>query len=57
MKYVITGASGAFGRGVTQDLITHGVSPSDLILVTRSPPQLSDLRERGATVRFGDFDD
>jgi NAD(P)H dehydrogenase (quinone) len=57
MKYVVTGASGHFGRGVTQELIERGIAPSDLILLTRSPHHLSEIRERGASVRYGDFDD
>jgi NAD(P)H dehydrogenase (quinone) len=57
MKYVITGASGNFGLGVTKELIGRGIAPSDLILVTRSPQRLRDMQERGASVRFGDFDD
>lgn len=57
MKYVITGASGHFGRSVTKELVEHGIAPSDLLLVSRSPQQLADIRERGASVRYGDFDD
>jgi NAD(P)H dehydrogenase (quinone) len=57
MKYLITGASGHFGVHVTRELIACGVAASDLILVTRSPEQLREMRERGASVRAGDFDD
>jgi len=56
MKYIITGASGAFGRGATQGMLSH-VSPEDLILVTRNPDSLKEMDDRGCSVRFGDFDD
>jgi NAD(P)H dehydrogenase (quinone) len=57
MKYLITGASGHFGKHVAQELVASGVAAADLILVTRSPERLSEMRERGASVRAGDFDD
>lgn len=57
MKLIVTGASGPFGRGVTQYLLDHGVQAADLILVTRSPERLADRAAQGATVRHGDFDD
>jgi len=57
MKLIITGASGPFGRGVTQHLLDRGIAPADLILVTRKPESLSDRKAQGANVRYGDFDD
>jgi NAD(P)H dehydrogenase (quinone) len=57
MSTVITGASGNLGRRVVELLLDeHGVAPSELILVTRTPDRLSDFAERGAQVRAGDFD-
>ncbi len=56
MSIVVTGASGAFGRMVTQVLLQK-VSPSELILVTRKPAALESFKARGAQVRYGDFDD
>lgn len=56
MSTVITGASGAFGRMVTE-LLLENTPPSDLILVTRKPASLAHLAARGAQVRYGDFDD
>jgi len=57
MSIVITGASGNLARAVTRLLLDkHGVAPRDLLLVTRSPERLSDIAERGAQVRQGDFD-
>lgn len=57
MKIAITGASGQFGREATRLLIEGGVSPRQLILVTRSPEKLRSRAAEGADVRQGDFDD
>lgn len=56
MKIVITGASGQFGRQVTE-LLLETVKPEDLILMSRSPNKLDGLAARGCIVRPGDFDD
>jgi NAD(P)H dehydrogenase (quinone) len=56
MSTVITGASGAFGKMVTE-LLLQKMPPSELILVTRKPQSLAHLAARGAQVRYGDFDD
>lgn len=56
MSTVVTGASGAFGKMVTQ-LLLEKMAPSELILVTRKPDSLAHLAARGAQVRYGDFDD
>jgi NAD(P)H dehydrogenase (quinone) len=55
MSVIVTGASGKFGRMVTE-LLLERVPASELILVTRNPPSLSQLAARGAQVRSGDFD-
>ncbi|HEY4211260.1 MAG TPA: SDR family oxidoreductase [Steroidobacteraceae bacterium] len=55
MSIVVTGASGAFGRMVTQ-LLLQRVPASELILITRKPATLAAMVERGARVRYGDFD-
>jgi NAD(P)H dehydrogenase (quinone) len=55
MSIVITGASGSFGRQVTQ-LVLEKIPPSDLILVTRKPASLAEFSARSAQVRVGDFD-
>lgn len=52
---VITGASGNYGRGLTDRLIAAGRA-ADLILITRSPDKLADRAAAGCTVRYGDFD-
>lgn len=54
-KIVITGASGNYGRGLT-DLLIEAGRAADLILITRSPAKLADRVEQGCTVRYGDFD-
>jgi len=42
MSTVITGATGAFGRMVTE-LLLESTPPSELILVTRKPEALAHL--------------
>jgi NAD(P)H dehydrogenase (quinone) len=54
-RIVITGASGNYGRGLTDRLIAAGRA-ADLILITRSPAKLADRAAQGCTVRYGDFD-
>ncbi|MBA4088537.1 MAG: NAD(P)-dependent oxidoreductase [Novosphingobium sp.] len=54
-RIVITGASGNYGRGVTDRLIAGGRA-SDLILITRKPEKLADRAAQGCIVRYGDFD-
>jgi len=55
MKTIITGASGSFGRQVTQ-LLLEKVPATELILVTRNPSSLAEFAARGVQVRAGDFD-
>jgi NAD(P)H dehydrogenase (quinone) len=55
MSIVITGASGKLGR-LTADLVLDRIPASEVILTTRHPEALSDLAERGATIRQADFD-
>jgi NAD(P)H dehydrogenase (quinone) len=54
-RIVITGASGNYGRSLTDRLIAAGRA-EDLILITRSPDKLADRTAQGCTVRYGDFD-
>lgn len=54
-RIVITGASGNYGRGVTDALVAQGRA-ADLILITRTPAKLADRVAQGCTVREGDFD-
>lgn len=52
----ISGASGQLGRLIIDDLLARGISPADIIAITRNPGKLADLAERGVVVRAGDFD-
>jgi NAD(P)H dehydrogenase (quinone) len=56
MKTIVTGAAGHLGRLVTEQLLER-LEPEDLILVTRRPGALRELRARGVEVRYGDFDE
>ena len=56
MSLVITGAGGHLGRR-TAELLLDQVDPSSVVLVSRRPHELADLKARGATARAGDFDD
>jgi NAD(P)H dehydrogenase (quinone) len=53
---IVTGAAGHLGRLVAEQLL-ECLAPEDLILVTRRPDALRELRARGADVRYGDFDE
>jgi NAD(P)H dehydrogenase (quinone) len=55
MKIIITGASGQYGSRAAE-LMLKKIPPSDLILTTRKPEELTRFAEQGATVRYGDFD-
>ncbi|WP_088311106.1 NAD(P)H-binding protein [Novosphingobium sp. B 225] len=54
-KIAITGASGQYGRIVTQALVDQGRA-ADLILMSRSPAKLADMAAQGCEVRYGDYD-
>jgi NAD(P)H dehydrogenase (quinone) len=56
MSVIVTGAAGHLGRLVTEQLLER-LAPERLVLVTRRPEALRELRARGADVRYGDFDD
>jgi NAD(P)H dehydrogenase (quinone) len=56
MTVIVTGASGHLGRLVAEQLLER-LAPEDVVLVTRRPDALRELRARGADVRYGDFDD
>jgi NAD(P)H dehydrogenase (quinone) len=56
MTIAITGASGQLGR-LTAEALLEKLTPSDLVLVTRSPEAIADLAARGADVRHADFED
>jgi NAD(P)H dehydrogenase (quinone) len=56
MSVIVTGAAGHLGRLVAEQLLER-LAPEHLILVTRRPEALRELRARGVDVRYGDFDD
>ena len=56
MTTIVTGATGSFGRKVTEQLLEH-LHPAELILTTRNPPALAKLAARGAHVRYANFDE
>jgi NAD(P)H dehydrogenase (quinone) len=53
---LVSGASGKLGRRTAEALL-DAVPAERLILVTRTPEAVADLRARGCDVRFGDYDD
>ena len=55
MSVIVTGAGGHLGRLVAEQLLER-LAPEELVLVTRRPDALRELRARGAEVRHGDFD-
>lgn len=54
-KIIVSGASGQLGSLVVEELLARGVAPSDLILVSRTPEELANYADMGASTRFGDF--
>ena len=54
-KIIVSGASGQLGGLVVKDLLGRRIAAKDLILVSRTPEQLEEYAERGASVRYGDF--
>jgi NAD(P)H dehydrogenase (quinone) len=56
MTYGISGASGKLGRIAAETLLAQ-VPPEQVVLSSRTPDALDDLKARGAQVRYADFDD
>lgn len=54
--YAVTGSTGPFGRTAIATLLAHGVAPSDVVAVARTPAKAADLAARGVAVREGDYD-
>jgi NAD(P)H dehydrogenase (quinone) len=56
-KVIVSGASGQLGSLVIEELLARKVAPENLILVSRTPDtdHLKAYAVRGATIRFGDF--
>ncbi|MER5565823.1 SDR family oxidoreductase [Streptomyces goshikiensis] len=56
MSIVVTGATGALGRLVVEELLGR-VPASRLAVVVRNKEKAADLAERGIDVRIADYDD
>jgi NAD(P)H dehydrogenase (quinone) len=58
-KIIVSGASGQLGSLVIGELLARKVAPENLILVSRTPntAHLQGYAARGASVRFGDFNE
>jgi NAD(P)H dehydrogenase (quinone) len=56
MTVAVTGASGNLGRK-TAELLLKRLPPADVVLLTRTPDRLTDMTDRGVTVRRADFDE
>lgn len=54
-RIIVSGASGNLGGLVVEELLARGVAPENLILVSRTPEELAEFAEMGASTRFGDF--
>jgi NAD(P)H dehydrogenase (quinone) len=54
-RIIVSGASGNIGSLVVDQLLERGVDPRDLILVSRTPEDLTEYERLGASTRFGDF--
>ncbi|WP_345750471.1 NAD(P)H-binding protein [Microbacterium rhizophilus] len=56
MSIAVTGASGRLGSFVIDALVERGVSPTDIVAITRTPEGVK-FRDRAVTVRRADYDD
>lgn len=56
-RILITGAAGQYGRLVVEGLLSKGISPSSLLLLTRTPSKLAEYASLGVDIRKGSFDD
>ncbi len=57
MTIAITGATGQLGRLTIDALLEHGVAPTDIVALVRTPAKAAYLAERGVSVRTADYDD
>jgi NAD(P)H dehydrogenase (quinone) len=57
MTIAVTGASGPFGRHAIEVLLSRGIPADQIVAIVRDPAKVDDLRERGVTVRRGDYSD
>jgi NAD(P)H dehydrogenase (quinone) len=52
---IVSGASGQLGGITVQELLARGVAPERMILVSRTPEELGEYAQIGASTRFGDL--
>jgi NAD(P)H dehydrogenase (quinone) len=57
MTIAVTGASGPFGRHAIEVLLRRGIPADQIVAIVRDPAKAGDLRDRGVTVRRGDYSD
>jgi NAD(P)H dehydrogenase (quinone) len=57
MSYVITGATGHFGRHVVESLLDRGVAADNIVATGRTISRIDHLAERGVQTRASDYDD
>lgn len=57
MSIVVTGATGHLGRLVVEALLDRGVPAAGIVATGRDTARITDLADRGVTVRHADFDD
>lgn len=57
MKYVITGATGQFGRSVVEALLERDVPADQIVAAGREVGRISDLADRGVQVAAVDYDE
>lgn len=57
MSIVVTGATGQLGRLVVESLLDRGVTADQVVALGRRTESLSDLSERGVSVRRADYTD
>ncbi|MET8798502.1 NAD(P)H-binding protein [Nocardia sp. NPDC004568] len=54
--FVVTGATGKFGRLAVEALLRRGVPAAELAVAVRDETKAGDLAARGVTVRVADYD-
>jgi NAD(P)H dehydrogenase (quinone) len=57
MSIVVTGATGQLGRLTVEALLRRGIPAAEIVATGRNVEAISDLRDRGVTVKLADFAD
>ncbi|WP_080795669.1 SDR family oxidoreductase [Corynebacterium pacaense] len=57
MQYIITGATGHFGRVAIETLLDRGIPATEIVAIGRSVEKISDLAGRGVRVIRADYND